>query len=40
MIAARNGMTEAVVELMKEGADIDMQNMVCCLYLNLTLCET
>ena len=35
MIAARHGKTEAVVELIREGADIDMQNIVCCLLLRL-----
>ena len=38
MRAARWGKTDIVVELVKEGADIDMQNEVCCLFLHLTLC--
>ena len=32
MIAALNAKTDAVVELINKGADIDMQNKVCCLY--------
>ena len=36
MIAARHGKTDAVVELTREGADIDMQNIVG--FLLLTLC--
>ena len=35
MIAALNVKTDAVVELINEGADIDMQNKVCCLFLHL-----
>ena len=31
MLAAREGKTDIVVELIKEGADIDMQNIVCCI---------
>ena len=38
MRAARNGRTDVVVKLIEEGADIDMQNVVCCLLLHLTLC--
>ena len=38
MIAARYGNTDNVVEVVKGGADIDMQNKVCCLFLHLTLC--
>ena len=38
MIAAREGKTDTVVELIKEGADSDMQNIVCCVFLHLTLC--
>ena len=30
MMAARHGKTDIVVELMKEGADIHMRNIVCC----------
>ena len=37
MRAARNGRTDVVVKLIKEGAGIDMQNVVCCLLLHLTL---
>ena len=33
MIAAKRGNTENVVELVKEGADIHIQNKVCCLFL-------
>ena len=40
MTAARMGKTDIVVELVKGGADIDMQNKVCCLFLHLTLYET
>ena len=29
MTAARNGKTEAVVELVKAGANVDMQDKVC-----------
>ena len=32
MEAARWGQTDTVVELMKEGGDIHMQNKVCCLF--------
>ena len=38
MIAARYGKTDIVVEMVKGGAYIDMQNKVCCLFLHLTLC--
>ena len=38
MIAARRGKTDTVVELVKGGADIHMQNKVCFLLLHLTLC--
>lgn len=37
MIAARNGKTDAVVELIKGGATIDLKSIVCCLFL-LMLC--
>ena len=37
MRAARNGNTDVVVALMKEGADIHMQNEVGYLFLPLTL---
>ena len=32
MIAAGKGKTDIVVELVKGGADIDMQDKVCCLF--------
>ena len=38
MIAAKCGKTDTVVELVKGGADIHMQDRVCCLFLHLTLC--
>ena len=38
MKAARWGKTDIVVELVKRGADIHMQNKVCCLFLHLALC--
>ena len=37
MIAARDSRTDAVVELVKGGADIDMQDKVCYPFLQLTL---
>ena len=36
-MAASSGHTDTVVELMKEGADIHIQNEVCCVSLHLTL---
>ena len=33
MTAARSGKTDTLVKLIKEGADIHMQNIVCCLFL-------
>ena len=34
MVAAREGKTETVVELVKAGANVDMQNAVCtCIYM-------
>ena len=38
MAASRRGKTDTVVELVKRGADIDMQNKVGFLFLHLTLC--
>ena len=38
MIGAMFGNTDTIVELIKEGADIHMQDKVCCLFLHLTLC--
>ena len=32
ILAARNGKTDAVVELIKEGADIDIERKVGCMY--------
>ena len=36
MMAAIRGHTDTVVELMKKGADIDIQKKVCCVTLHLT----
>ena len=37
MKAARYGKTNTIVELVEAGADINMRNLVCCLFLHLTL---
>ena len=35
MVAAMNGKTEAVVELVKAGASVDMQTEVCLIHVHL-----
>ena len=35
MIAAKEGDTDTVVQLVRRGADMDMQNKVCCLWTKL-----
>ena len=37
-MAARYGKTDIIVELVKGGADIHIQNIVCCVFVHLMLC--
>ena len=38
MIGTWKGKTNNVVQLMREGANVDLQDKVCCLFLHLMLC--